>query len=106
MVHEFDVRAAAPAGERHAERVEDEACAHVGGKLPADHAPAPDVEHETEEDDALPAAQVGEVRDPELVRAGRFEAPLDEVRRARVRSGWVVRHACCGPSRHGSRLLA
>ena len=54
--------------------------AHVGGKLPAHDAPAPDVDHEAQEDEALPAAQVGEIRDPELVRPGCLEAPLDEIR--------------------------
>ena len=39
-----------------------------GGKLPAHDPPAVDVDHEAQEDRALPAAQVGEVRDPELVR--------------------------------------
>ena len=38
-----------------------------GGKLPAHDPPAVDVDHEAQEDRALPAAQVGEVRDPELV---------------------------------------
>jgi hypothetical protein len=70
VVDELDIGAAAASGERHAERVEHEACAHVGGKLPADDAPAEDVDH----DDALLATQVGEIGDPELVRPGRLEA--------------------------------
>ena len=66
-------------------------------KLPADHAPAPDVDHEAQEDDAMPATQVGEVRDPEFIRPRRLEAPLDEIRQRRVRSGWVVRHCLVRP---------
>ena len=49
--------------------VEDEVGAHVLGELPADDHPAVHVDHEREEDAALPAAQVGEVRHPQLVRA-------------------------------------
>ena len=48
------------------------------------------VDDEGEEHDALPAAQVGEVGDPELVRAGGGEVAVDEVRapaRGRVRPG-------------------
>lgn len=79
-MHELDIGTRSACGERHAQRVEDEACAHVGGKLPADDAPAEDVDHEAQEDDALPAAQVREISDPQLIRPGCFEAPLDEIR--------------------------
>ena len=74
------VSARAAPGERHAQCVEHQRGAHVGGKLPAHHAPAEDVDHEAQEDDALPAAQLGEVRDPELIRPGRSETPFDEIR--------------------------
>ena len=46
------------------------------------------VEHEREEDEPLPAAQVGEVGDPELVRAAGGEVALDQIRPAlRLRVG-------------------
>lgn len=77
---ELEISAGSALGERHPERVEHERGAHVGGKLPAHHAAAPNVEHEAQVDRALPAAQIGEVRDPELVRAGCLEAALDEIR--------------------------
>ena len=57
--------------ERHPQRVEDEVGAHVAGELPADDLAAVGVEHEREEDEPFPAAQVGEVGDPEPVRARR-----------------------------------
>ena len=68
---QLDVRARAAQVERHPQRVEDEVGAHVVGELPADDLAAVDVDHEREEDDALPAAQVGEIDAPKLVRARR-----------------------------------
>ncbi len=62
-MHERDVGALNTLGECHPQRVEDAVGAHVGGELPADDRAAEGVEHEREEDDAFPAAQVGEVRD-------------------------------------------
>jgi hypothetical protein len=66
----------------------------VLGELPADDRPAVGVDHEREEDQALPAAQVGEVSAPELVRARRAEVALDEIRprrRPRIRNGGAPR---------------
>ncbi len=80
----------------HAQRVEDEVCAHVDGELPADDHPAVGVEDEGEEDESFPAAQVGAVSDPELVRAAGGEVALDEVRpplRLRVGPGGAPRLA-------------
>jgi len=51
----------------------------VGGELPADDPAAERVEDEGEEDDALPAAQVGQVGDPQLVGPLGGEVALDEV---------------------------
>ena len=79
MVDELDVGAGAALSERHPECVEDEIGAHVVGELPTDDRPAVDVDHEREEDDAFPAAQVGEVGAPELIRPGRGERTLDEI---------------------------
>ncbi len=88
---ELNVGSVAAAGERHPQRVEDEISAHVGGKLPADDAPAPDVDHKTEKHVSLPRAQVREVSDPQLVGSGRAEATLDEVGAPLETSGVVVR---------------
>src|SRR5712691_2270016 len=58
--------------------------------LPADDRTAVGVDHEREGDDALPAAQVGEVGEPELVGAAGCEVALDEIGRPigiRVREG-------------------
>ncbi len=82
---QLDVRPRPALGERHPECVEDEVGAHVVGELPADDSAAVDVDHEREEDDALPAAQVGEIDAPELVRAGCLELALDEISRPRRR---------------------
>ena len=72
-MHKLDIGARAAEVERHPQCVKDEGGAHVAGELPADDHPAVDVDHEREEDAALPAAQVGEVRTPELIRAVRCE---------------------------------
>jgi len=68
VVHERDVGAGAALAERHPQRVEDQRGAHVAGQLPAHHAPRAGVDHEREEDQALPAPEVGQVGDPQLIR--------------------------------------
>ena len=78
---EVDVGAGGAAGERHAQRVEDEIGAHVAGELPAHHAAREDVDDEAEEHHALPAAQVSEVRDPQLIGPLGAEVALDEIGR-------------------------
>jgi hypothetical protein len=76
---QLDVRAAAALSERHLQCVEDEVGSHVRRELPADDLAAEGVDHEREEDEAFPAAQVGKVGDPQLVRASRPEVALDEI---------------------------
>ena len=78
---EVDVGAGGAAGERHAQRVEDEIGAHVAGELPAHDAAREDVEDEAEEHHALPAAQIGEVRDPQLIGQLGVEVAPDEIGR-------------------------
>ena len=78
-MHQLDVGAGVALGERHPQGVEDEVGAHVRGELPADDLAAEGVDHEGEEQVALPAAQVGEVGDPEPVRARGAEVALDQV---------------------------
>jgi hypothetical protein len=78
-MHEFDVGAGAALMQRHPQRVQDERGAHVPGELAADHAPAVGVDDEGKEHYLLPAAQVGQVGDPELVRAAGAEVAVDEI---------------------------
>jgi hypothetical protein len=89
VVNELDVGARLAAAERHAQRVEDQVGAHVVGELlPADHAAGEHVDDEAEEHPPCPAPEVGEVRDPQLVRPAGGEVPVDEIRRAqRLRIG-------------------
>src|SRR6202034_2924052 len=54
-------------------------------ELPTDDHPAEHVDHEREEQHALPAAQIREIADPQLVRAARREVAPNEVRAARGR---------------------
>jgi len=79
-MHERDV-GARPA-ERHPQCIEHERRAHVARQLPADDLAAIGVGDEGEEDEPLPAAQVGEVGDPEPVGRSGVEVALDEVRPA------------------------
>jgi hypothetical protein len=55
-MHQLDVSAGLALGERHPQRIEDEVCAHVRCQLPADDLAAEGVDHEGEEQVALPAA--------------------------------------------------
>ena len=52
-----------------------------GGELPADDHAREQVDQEREVQAALPGPQVGEVADPQAVRRGRGEVPVDEIRR-------------------------
>jgi len=80
VVHELDVGAWVASGERHPQRVQDQVGAHVAGELPAHDHPAVGVNHEREEHDTFPAAQIGEVRQPQTVWPVRREVAVDEVR--------------------------
>jgi hypothetical protein len=79
---ELDVGAGSAARERHAQRIEDEVGAHVARELPADDPAGVDVDDEGEEHEAFPAAQVGEVRHPQLIGSARGEVAIDAVRAA------------------------
>ena len=67
--------------DRHPERVEHQLLAHVTGELPADDHPREHVNDERQVARALPAAQVREVGDPQLVRAESLELAVDQIRR-------------------------
>jgi hypothetical protein len=101
----LDVGAGRPPRERHAQRVEVQIGAHVIGELPADDPAAEGVDDEAEEGQAFPAAQVGEVGDPQLIGPARGEVAIDEIGRAqRPRiGGWWSATACRAASRSGSR---
>ena len=76
--------------QRHPQRVQNERGAHVAGELPADDPAAVGVDDEREEHHAFPASEVGDVGDPEPIRAGGGEVAIDEVRapaRGRIRFG-------------------
>ena len=73
-MNERDVGAGAALAERHPQRVEDEGGAHVTGQLPADDAAAVGVQDEGEEHQTLPAAQVGQVGDPQAI--GRLDGEM------------------------------
>ena len=77
MRDQVAVRSAEAVG--HLQRVEYKVVAHVSGDLPPDDLAAVTVEDEREVDEAVPGADVGEVRYPLLVRAGRGEVPLQQI---------------------------
>jgi hypothetical protein len=82
VVDELDVGPGLAAGQGHAQRVEHEVGAHVCGELPAHDAAAVGVDDEAEEHQALPAAQVGEVRQPQLIGSAGAEVAVDQIGRA------------------------
>jgi hypothetical protein len=93
---EVDVGAGPAVGERHSQRVENEIGAHVGRELPAHDAAREGVDDEAEKHHPFPAAQVGEVRDPQLIGPVGREVAVDEVGaacRRRVRRGRAPRFA-------------
>jgi hypothetical protein len=83
VVDQRDVGAGRAQAERHPQRVGDELGAHARRELPADDLAAVGVDDEAEEDDAFPAAQVREIRQPQPIRCGSGEVTVDQVRAAR-----------------------
>ena len=79
-MYELHLGAGAAGPEGHPEGVEDKVGAHVAGELPADDVAAVRVDHEREEHQPVPAAQVGQIANPQPVGAGDVEVSLHEVR--------------------------
>src|SRR5438309_1388479 len=73
----------------HIQRGQDELGPEMGFHRPADHAPTPRIEHDGEIQEAGPGRHVGDVRDPQLIRARAGELAVDEIRR---RPGRLVAH--------------
>src|SRR5438128_2661894 len=73
----------------HLQRGQDELSPEMGFHRPADHASAPDIEDDGEIEEAGPGRHVGDVRDPQLIRARAGELAVDEIRR---RPGRLVAH--------------
>ena len=70
-----------PLLQRHVQRREHELGGHLLADRPADDAPAPDVEHDGQEDEAGPGGHVGHVGHPQLVRTVGHELALDQIGR-------------------------
>ena len=68
--------------DRLLERIEDEVGAHRRGHSPAHNPSGEDIDHERDVDESRPRGDVCEVRDPELIRPGRREIPVDQVCRS------------------------
>src|SRR5665647_1845701 len=75
-----DVTPLALAGpDAHLQGVQREVGAQRGGQLPADHPPGEHVDHERGVDPSGERAAVGDVSDPQLVRAAGGEVAVDQV---------------------------
>ena len=68
-----------PLLQRHVQRREDEVSRHLLADRPPDDAPAPDVEHDGQEDEAGPGGHVSYVGNPQLVRPVGHELAVDQV---------------------------
>ncbi|MNC46953.1 hypothetical protein D3C75_959920 [compost metagenome] len=64
-------------------RIKDEVGPHRAADTPTGDSPGEDVDHESNIFPSLPRRDVGEVRDPELVRTFGAELPVDLVLRMR-----------------------
>jgi hypothetical protein len=65
--------------DRLLKRVEEE-IRHQGRRdPPAGNAPGENIDDERDVDEAPPGCDVGEIPDPELIRPGRRELPIDEI---------------------------
>ncbi len=83
MVHETAALDRPPRVQGLLQRVEHEAGVRRPAHPPADNAPGIGIDHKGHIDEAHPGGDVGEVRDPEHVRARRLELPVDAIERAR-----------------------
>jgi len=87
--------------EGHRERLGRELRGHGGVQRPAHHAPREQIEHDGHEQPTFAGPDVGEVSDPFLVRRGRRELAIQDIRRERVhghpRYPSGVRGAAAGP---------
>ena len=80
-----DARAGRRCASAMSSACEDELGAQVRRHRPADDAPAPHIEHDRQVEEARPGRDVGDVGDPEPIRAGGREVPLHQIgRRPRV----------------------
>ena len=93
MVDEQRVGVGAALADGHLQGVLDELGAHVRRELPADDHAAVAVDDEAEEHQALPAADVGEVRAALLIGPLGAEVAIQQIRRRDGSVPWiVVRH--------------
>ena len=67
--------------ERHVERVKHELCAQMIGHRPTDDTAAVHIQHDSEKQKAAPRRDVGDIRNPELVRSAGCEVAINQVRR-------------------------
>jgi hypothetical protein len=79
VVHQLDGGAGPTRPQCHPQRVEHERGAHVRGQLPAHDSAAEGVNHEREEHEPLPAAQIAQICHPQLVRRRDIELAPDQV---------------------------
>ena len=88
-----------PAPGGHVDRVGDELGAHVIGDRPAHDTTTPGVDDDGEVDPALTAAVLGDVLDPQAVRAVGSELAMHQIIRARIGrpgAGATLRAAAAG----------
>jgi hypothetical protein len=90
VMNQRGCRVAAAIVNRLFERIEHEVRAQRGRDTPAHDPLGKDVDDEGHIDETAPRRDVREVRDPELIRTGRPELAVDEIRRPRV---WPDRRA-------------
>jgi len=83
MVHETAALDGSALVQGLLQRVEHKAGVRRPAHPPADDATGIGIDHERDIDEAHPGRDIGEVRDPEHVRARRLELPVDAIERAR-----------------------
>jgi hypothetical protein len=73
-----------PSPQRHQQRIQDELRGHGGLHRPADDSPTVEIQNGGQEQPPFAGRDVGEVRDPFLVRRVRLEPPIQDVGRNEV----------------------
>ena len=90
LIRVMDDRPRLPLPHGHIERREHEGRPQRRFHRPADDAATPGIEHDGQGEEAAPRRDVGDIRHPQLIRAGRREHPLHQIWR-RARAGLAAR---------------
>jgi len=106
MGDHFSILVFLTTAKRHLERVADQGLTHMSCQLPADNPSGVHVENDGEVTPPFLRADVGEVSQPQLIRAVRGEVAMDKIGRRHWRGARDCRATCLAFSHPFDAMLA